>query len=212
MRFEGDKIVTHKKKDYFTYWNILLQGIVLTLVILLYVPVTVFKKYISSYEKIRSVFMYTIVPLTIVSISFTFAIRFSVIDHMVDETDNLNIKGNENIKMANVYSIMRKDYQIHLLPAAIALVLLFTLFMSTNLSNTERLSVFTTASVISTVIMVSWFMIPATRMDGDPEGSLIFGNKIKALYGRFSPLNVLFFVSAFSVALIAQLLLFRHCS
>ena len=73
MRFEGDKIVNHKKKDYFTYWNILLQGVVLTLVILLYVPVTVFGKSIPSYDKIRSVFMYTIVPLTIVSISFTLA-------------------------------------------------------------------------------------------------------------------------------------------
>ena len=212
MRFEGGKIVTHKKKDYFTYWNILLQGVVLTLVILLYVPVTVFGKSLPSYEKIRSIFMYTIVPMTIISISFTFAIRFSVIDHMVDETDNLNIKQSENVKMVNVYSMMRKDYQIHLLPAAIALVLIFTLFMTTNLSNTERLTVFTTASLYAGVIIIAWFMIPATRMEGDPEGALILGNKIKALYGNYSPLNVIFFVSAFSLALIAQLLLFRHCS
>lgn len=210
MRFRGNILVSHRKRDYLTYWNIMLQGFMFAIVILFYVPITLFGKSLAKYQTIQKAFLYTIIPLTLMSVAYTFAIRFTVIDHMVDENDNLNIEKMDQIDVKNMYDVVRKDYQIHLLPIAIALILLFAMFTTTSLSPTSSLTVFLLTAAYACVMFFAWFLIPAKRVEGDPPGPLVMSNKIRALYGKFSVLNVLYFVSAFSVALIAQILLLRQ--
>ena len=178
------------RMDYFTYWNLCVLSVAFVIMLFVYIPIkTIFFNKLS--ERSHNIVTYVVAPVIITSVALCASVRFSVIDKVMIEAEECQLDS-EKSKMLSWYA---RDYQLHMFPFIIGVILMISLFATTNCSPMQSLFMFILSCVYAIVLIVAWLIVPVKINTSQDE--IVLKKKMESLYGKVSPVNLLFFSSAF---------------
>ena len=187
-------------ESYFTVWNFAFVFIMISLVILTYIPIVFILRKMNLHA-IRYI-SYVIIPIVIVSTAYAISIRIFSTENIV--TQILNKSNHDCIEGNRLQDTIVADYKLHTVPVVVSIVILIFIVYSSYRLNIDRVHIkrsMLISLLITILFILTWMIIP-------PKGTNFrFAEKVNYVYKDVNSFSVALFACTITYSLLGPYLL-----